>query len=101
MFIRKNDTVIVIAGKDKGKKGKVVKAFPEDGRILVEGVNLKKKHQRGVRGGRKGEVIEKAEPIHASNAMLIDPGTGKPTRIGKKLVGERYVRVARKSGKEI
>ena len=101
MKIKKNDNVIVIAGKDKGKTGKVVKAFPERDMIVIAGVNMKKKHQRPQKSGQKGQIIEKNLPIHVSNAMIIDPGTGKRSRVGRKMVGDKYVRISKKSGKEI
>jgi len=98
MRIKKDDKVIVIAGKDKGKTGKVLRAFPAENKVVVEGVNIKKKHQRATQGGQKGQIIDKTFPIDVSNVMLVDPKTGKPTRIGKKLVGDKFVRVAKKSG---
>lgn len=101
MKIKKNDNVIVIAGKDKGKTGKVIRALPERNMIIVAGVNMKKKHQRPQKSGQKGQIIEKTLPIHVSNVMIMDPSTGKRTRIGMKLVGEKYVRISKKSGKEI
>lgn len=67
MHIKKDDNVIVLTGKDKGKSGKVVKAFPKIERVIVAGVNLRKKHQRPTKGGQKGQVIEKPAPIHVSN----------------------------------
>lgn len=101
MKIKKNDNVIVIAGKDKGKTGKVTKALPERDMVIVAGVNMKKKHQRPQKSGQKGQIIEKTMPIHISNVMIADPSTGKRSRIGMKLVGEKYVRISKKSGKEI
>ena len=101
MKIKKNDTVTIIAGTDKGKSGAVSRVFPKKDMILIEGLNLKKKHQRPRKGGEKGQVIDKAMPIHISNVMIQDPESKKPTRIGSKLVGERYVRVSKKSGKEV
>ena len=98
MRIKKGDTVIVITGTDKGKKGKVLKAFPELDRIVVEGVNVKKKHQRANKTNQKGQIIDRTLPVHVSNVMIIDPSSGKGSRIGKKLVGEKLVRVAQKSG---
>jgi len=98
MKIKKDDKVIVIAGKDKGKTGKVLKALPADKKVVVEGVNIRKKHQRATRGGQKGQIIDKTFPIDVSNVMFVDPKTGKGTRIGKKLVGDKFVRVAKKSG---
>ena len=101
MKIKKNDNVIVIAGKDKGKTGKVIKALPERNMIVIAGVNMKKKHQRPQKSGQKGQIVDKTLPIHVSNAMIIDPSTGKRSRVGMKMVGDRYVRVSKKSGKEI
>lgn len=101
MKIKKNDTVIVIAGKDKGKTGKVIKALPKRDMIVIAGVNMKKKHQRPQKSGQKGQIIEKTLPIHVSNAMIIDPSTGKMSRVGKKMVGDKFVRISKKSGKEI
>ncbi|MDO8482290.1 MAG: 50S ribosomal protein L24 [bacterium] len=101
MKIKKNDNVIIIAGKDKGKTGAVSHAFPKKDMIIVSGLNLKKRHQRPRKTGEKGQIIDKSMPIHISNVMVVDSDTKKPVRIGKKLVGERYVRISRKSGKEI
>lgn len=101
MNIKKGDTVIVIAGKDKGKKAKVTEALPRESRVVLEGVNMRKRHIRARRTGTKGQVVEFAAPIHVSNVMIADPKSGKPSRIGKKVVGEKRVRVAQKSGVEI
>lgn len=79
MKIKKGDKVIVITGKDKGTTGTVGRAFPAENRVIVEGVNLRKKHQKGKRGGT-GQIVEKPAPIHVSNVMLIDSKTGKGTR---------------------
>lgn len=100
MKIKKDDNVIVVTGKDKGKTGKVTRVFPKKGLVIVAGVNLKKKHQRARKGGQKGQVIDKTAPINASNVMLVDKG-GKPTRIAINRKDGRRVRVARKSGAEI
>ena len=70
MHVKKGDSVIVTTGKDKGKSGKILRAFPKENRILVEGVNIKKVHQKRKAGGKKGEIIEKAFPIHASNVKV-------------------------------
>jgi large subunit ribosomal protein L24 len=98
MKIKKDDNVIVIAGKDKGKTGTVVQAFPKDNLVLISGVNVKKRHQRARKGNEKGQVLDKALPIHASNVMIVDPKTNKRSRVGKKLTDGKYVRVAKKSG---
>ncbi len=100
MNIRKGDKVTVIYGADRGKTGEVVRAFPQTGQVLVAGVNVKKKHQRARKSGQHGQVVEKTLPINVSNVMLLD-SAGKRTRIGRKEVGEKSVRVARTNGKEI
>lgn len=101
MKLKKGDNVIVIAGKNKGKKGTIAKILVEKNRVVIEGVNVMKKHVRAKKNGEKGQVISIAMPFHASNVMIVDPKTGKPSRIGKKKVGEKMVRIARKSGQEI
>lgn len=70
MHVKKGDSVIVLSGKDKGKSGKILRALPKENRVLVEGVNIKKVHQKRKAGGKKGEIIEKAFPIHASNVKI-------------------------------
>lgn len=99
MKIRKNDNVIIIAGKDKGKTGKVLVAFPKDNLVLVEGVNMKKKHQRATKSNSKGQILEKALPIHVSNVMLLEGK--KRVRVGKKKIGDKNVRISKKTGQEI
>jgi large subunit ribosomal protein L24 len=104
MKVKKGDTVLVIAGKDKGAKGKVIQAYPDKQRVLVEGVNRIKKHTRitqNQRGAQSGGIITTEAAIHVSNVMLVD-GDGKPTRIGKKVTEDgKRVRISRRSGKEI
>jgi large subunit ribosomal protein L24 len=103
--IRKDDTVIVLAGKDKGRSGKVLMVMPKEERVVVEGVNMVKRHQKPDIAHPQGGVVSKEAPIHISNVAVRDPKTGKATRIGFKVVGEgaqrRKVRVARGSGVEI
>lgn len=101
MKIRKNDNVIVIAGKDKGITGKVLNALPKTSQIIVEGVNIKKRHRRPTKSGQQGQIIDKINPIHVSNVMLLDPKGNKPTRIGYKDVKGKKVRVAKGSGTEL
>lgn len=101
MKIKKGDNVIVIAGKDKGKKGTVTRAIPREERIVIEGVNMRKRHQKPRGAGQKGQIIEIATPIHVSNAMIVDPKSGKPTRVGTKIEGGKKVRIAKKSGSVI
>ena len=98
MKIKKDDNVIVIAGKDKGKTGTVIRAFPKDNLVVISGVNVKKRHQRSRRSNDKGQIVDKTLPINASNVMVVDPKTNKRTRVGKKLDGDKLVRVAKKSG---
>lgn len=97
MKIRKNDNVIVLSGKDKGKTGKVLRAMPKDGKVIVEGINIVKKHQKKVSGG-SGAVIEKTMPINVSAVAVIDPKTKKATRVGYKVEGGKKVRVTKASG---
>jgi large subunit ribosomal protein L24 len=95
MKIKKNDLVIVIAGNDRGKRGKVLKVSPEKQRIIVEGVNLVKKHQRPTQTRPQGGITTREGAIHVSNVMLLDPKSGKPTRVGRKVLtgGEKAQRV--------
>ena len=97
MKIRKNDTVLVIAGKDRGKKGKVRFAYPKDGRLLVDGINFIKKHARAVRGVRQAGIIEREEPIHIANVMLLCSKCNHPTRVGFRFLEDgRKVRFCRR-----
>ena len=117
MKVHKGDTVLVISGKDKGAKGKVLQSYPDRQKILVEGVNRIKKHTKigqNARGAKTGGIITTEAPIHVSNVMIIDPEDGRPTRIGfrKERVekrrpdgstyeAERSVRISRRTGKDI
>ena len=102
--IKKGDTVIVITGRDKGRSGEVIEMHREEGRVLVRGVNMIKRHQRQS-ASQEGGIISKEGPIHLSNVALTDPKDGKPTRVGFKFVGKgdekKKVRVAKRSGVEI
>ncbi len=96
MKIRKNDTVLVITGKDRNKKGKVRYAYPKDERVLVEGVNFIKRHTRAQQQVRQAGIIEREAPIHVSNVMLLCNRCGHPTRVGFRLLEDgRKVRVCR------
>ena len=97
--VRKGDTVIVVAGKERGKKGKVLRVIPEKGRVVVERINMIKKHQKPTQKLRQGGIIEREGAIHLSNVMLVDPARSKPTRVGMKALSDgKKVRVARRSG---
>lgn len=100
MSIRKNDQVVIRAGKDRGKRGRVLVVLPERSRVVVEGVNLIKRHTRpNPQKNIKGGIIEREASIHASNVMLVDPETSEPTRIGSKTLADgSRVRIGRKSG---
>lgn len=101
MKVKKGDTVIVIAGKDKGKRGEVLRSIPTDLRVIVQGVNVVKRHTRPA-AGQPGGIVEKEASIHVSNVMLVDPKTDKPTRVGRKLLDDgRRVRYAKSSGEVI
>lgn len=81
MKLKKGDKVILIAGKDRGKTGAIVRAFRKENLVLVEGVNLQTKHQKAGSGRSKGQIVQRSMPVHASNVQLVDPKSGKPTRI--------------------
>ena len=104
MKIHKGDTVIVIAGKDKGARGKVIQAFPKTNKVLVEGVNRVKKHvvnSAPERGAESGGIVTQEAPIHVSNVMIVD-ADGNPTRIGYRFdENGKKVRVSKKSGKDL
>jgi len=101
MKIKKGDTVLVICGKYRGKSGKVLKAFPKEKKILVEGVNIAKKHQRPKREGEKGQIVELPLPIDVSNVKLICPNCKKATRVGYKIIEGKKYRICKKCGQEI
>jgi large subunit ribosomal protein L24 len=101
MKIKKGDRVLVIAGDDKGRKGKVIKVIPKKQVLLVEGINIQKKHQKPRKEGEKGQIIEKPGPIHVSNVKLICPKCGKATRVGKKIVEGKKYRMCKKCGQAI
>jgi len=101
MKIKKNDNVIAVAGKDKGKQGKVLKVFRLGEKVIVEGLNLRKKHQRPRKQGEKGQVVEMAHPMHISNVLLYCPSCKQGVRIGAKVNGAKKLRVCKKCSKEI
>jgi len=100
--VRKGDTVIVVAGKERGKRGRVLRVIPEKSRVVVERINMIKRHQRPTQKLPQGGIIEREGSIHLSNVMLVDPTSGKPTRIGMRALADgKKVRMARKSGEII
>ena len=101
MKIKKGDTVMVIAGKDKGKSGRVLKAMPKENKVVVEGVNIAKKHVKP-NGQQAGSIIEMEMPIHASNVMIVDPKTKKGTRIGHNTdKNGKKIRISKKSNSNL
>ncbi|MEN0641721.1 50S ribosomal protein L24 [Alkalicoccobacillus gibsonii] len=101
MHVKKGDTVIVIAGKDKGKQGVVLEAFPKKSRVLVEGVNLVKKHAKPSQDNPQGGILNQEASIHSSNVMHVDPKSGERTRVGYKEENGKKVRVAKRSGEAL
>jgi large subunit ribosomal protein L24 len=100
LHIKKGDQVTVVEGSYKGKSGKVLQVFPKTGRAIIEGVNIIKKHQKPT-NDKPGGIIEKEAPVHISNIMIVDPKSGKPTRIGRRLENGKLVRYSKKSGEII
>ena len=101
LHIRKDDQVIVLAGKDKGKTGKVLKMLVEKERAIVEGVNIVSKSTKPSAKNPQGGIVKQEAPIHVSNPSLIDPKSGKATRVAIKHEGKNVIRIAKKSGEEI
>ena len=101
MNVKKNDTVIVLSGKDKGKKGKVLEAMPAAGKVVVEGVNVATCHVKPKKQGDQGGIINREIPMYASKVMLVCPKCDKGVRVGYKLDGDKKVRVCKKCGQEI
>ena len=107
MKIRKNDSVMVISGNDRGKTGKVLKVFPKNSRVIIEGINLRKRHTKPSQKNPQGGIIEKEAPIHASNVMLLDPKTNEPTRLGSQIIldentgKKKRARISRSTGEMV
>lgn len=93
--------MIAITGKDKGKKGKVLQVFPLLNRVVVEGINISKVHQKPRTKDASGQIVERAMPLNASNVMIVDPKTNKRTRVGIKNIAGKNIRVTKKSGSEL
>jgi large subunit ribosomal protein L24 len=101
MKIKKGDTIQVIAGKDVGKVGQVTRVLPESNRVIVDGVNVAKRHQRATQATMQGGIIDKDMPVHVSNVAIVCSSCGKHSRIGYRMDGDTKVRVCRKCGKDL
>lgn len=101
MHVKKGDKVVVISGKDKGKQGTILAAYPKKNRVLVEGVNIVKKHSKPSQANPQGGILSQEAAIHVSNVMPLDPKSGKPTRVGYKIENGKKVRVAKISGETL
>lgn len=107
MKIKKNDMVVVIAGNDRGKTGKVLKVFPQNNRVIVEGINMRKRHTKPTQKNPQGGILEKEASINASNVMMLDPKTNEPTRLGAQIIldeksgKKKRARVSRITGEMI
>ncbi len=107
MKIHKNDNVMIITGNDRGKTGKVLKVYPSDFKVIVEGINIRKRHTKPTQKNPQGGILEKEAPIHVSNVMIIDPKNNTPTRIGAQIIlddktkKKKRMRVSRVSGEMI
>ncbi len=105
LHVKKGDEVLVIAGNDKGKRGRVLAVFPNRSRVLIEGINMRTHHEKPTQENPQGGRLRREAPIHVSNVMVIDPTTGEPTRVGRKKIEDagrsRWVRYAKSSGEVI
>jgi len=101
MKIHKGDQVLVISGKDRGRKSKIIKVLSKEGKVVIEGINLRKKHVKPKKSGEKGQIVETPAPLNVSDLKLICSKCGKPTRVGYKIEGKRKYRICKKCGQEI
>ncbi len=107
MKIKKNDMVMIIAGNDRGKTGKILKVFPKINKVIIEGINMRKRHTKPTQKNPQGGILEKEAPINASNVMMLDPKTNEPTRLGAQIIldektgKKKRARVSRASGEMI
>ena len=102
MKIKKGDRVIVLTGKDRGKSGEVIRTLPKEGKVIVDGVNVAKKHQRATRATVQGGIIDKDMPMPISSVAIISPGDGRPTRVGYRYDDQgRKVRICRRTGADL
>ena len=101
MKIKKDDQVLIISGKDRGKHGKVLGVFPQEEKVVIEGVNIRKKHVKPRKSGEKGQVVQTPGAIALSNVKLLCPKCGQPTRVGYKIIENNKYRLCKKCGKEL
>ena len=101
MFVRKDDKVVVLSGRDKGKEGKVLSAMPKEDKVIVEGVSVASKHVKPKKQGEQGGIIKVETPIYASKVMVVCPKCDKPTRVAHKVDGDKKVRVCKHCGAEL
>jgi large subunit ribosomal protein L24 len=107
MKIKKNDMVMIIAGNDRGKTGKILKVFPKTNKVIIEGINIRKRHTKPTQKSPQGGILEKEAPINASNVMMLDPKTNEPTRLGAQIIldektgKKKRARVSKASGEMI
>ncbi|WP_284141023.1 MULTISPECIES: 50S ribosomal protein L24 [unclassified Virgibacillus] len=101
MHVKKGDKVKVLSGKDRGKQGTILETYPKKDRVLVEGVNMIKKHAKPSQENPQGGILNQEAPIHVSNVLPIDPKSGEPTRVGYEVRDGKKVRIAKKSGEEL
>lgn len=101
LHVKKGDNVKIISGKDKGKEGTVLQAYPAKSRVLVEGINMVKKHAKPSQANPQGGILNQEASIHVSNVMVIDPSTNEPSRVGYKTENGKKVRIAKKSGESL
>ena len=101
MFVRKDDKVVVLSGRDKGKEGKVLTVMPKDDKVIVEGVNVASRHMKPRKQGDQGGIIKMETPLYASKVMVVCPKCGKPTRVAHKITDGKKVRVCKKCGGEL
>lgn len=107
MKIKKNDMVMIITGNDRGKTGKILKVFPKTDKVIIEGINMRKRHTKPTQKNPQGGILEKEAPIHASNIMMLDPKSNEPTRLGAQIIldektgKKKRARVSKVSGEMI
>ena len=107
MKIKKNDMVMIIAGNDRGKTGKILKVFPKSNKVIIEGINMRKRHTKPTQKNPQGGILEKEAPINGSNVMMLDPKTNEPTRLGAQIIldektgKKKIARISKASGEMI